>query len=422
MIRSGIPLRLALAAGLFLPSLAFGQDPKPADEVRDAQAAYQKAVSEAKKASDAAQLAALKAYAADKAKAAEADQRQIKASGIQKGKPGSPAAPLPHDFSATKYYMPRQARTVRVGRADPLEAKTGLVVANADDALRAQLGLPGGQGVVVASVKAESLADKGGLKVNDVLTGLDNQLVMDVEQVRARMLRLGQGEVRLTLIREGKPLTLKLDGPKEAGKEGSGNYWIGVPVSPVDATLRSHLQGLPEGVGLIANDVVAESPAAKAGLKKFDIMKALGDKPLKDSEGLIAAVQATEGKPTPLEILRAGAPVRIEITPVRRDQNKVVETFFNIEVNPYEAVDLRLVEALKAANPGIKMAMPNPTTFFYSNPTGTPAFGGAAPSESVEALLKEVKALVEEVKKEVEAMKKPAGSNEPTPTKGESKP
>ena len=51
--------------------------------------------------------------------------------------------------------------------------------------LRAQLNLPEGIGVVVSFVAKGSPAEKAGLKANDVLTQMDDQLIVNAEQLQA---------------------------------------------------------------------------------------------------------------------------------------------------------------------------------------------------------------------------------------------
>ena len=216
-------------------------------------------------------------------------------------------------------------------RTDPLETVFGLGLADADDALRAQLEIPHGQGVLVVSVKGGGLADQAGLRVNDIMLSLGDQPAKSAEQVRNTLLRLGGEAPQVKLIRQGKPTQLSVAGPKHGASFERFDYFIGVPVSPVDAALRAHLPSLSADSGLVANDVVEGSPAQKAGVRKNDILVALGGKALKDSAALIEQVKASEGKPVPLELLRAGKPMTIQVTPENRGGTV---TFARIYNNP----------------------------------------------------------------------------------------
>ncbi len=239
---------------------------------------------------------------------------------------------------------------------DPLQANFGLQLAPADEALRAQLEIAPGRGVVVLGVKPGSLAEQAGLKPNDVLVKLGDQEADGVESATKVLLGLGNKALEVKLIREGKPSRMSLVGPEHGFPPEAAEFWIGVPVSPVDPTLRSHLPSLESDVGLIANDVVKGSPADAAGLLKNDILVAMGGQSLKNADSLIEQIQATKGKPTPLEVLRAGKATTLSVTPARRAHPttinlpgnrpknwvyRLVEPHVAVEVNPKAAQDGR---------------------------------------------------------------------------------
>jgi C-terminal processing protease CtpA/Prc len=201
---------------------------------------------------------------------------------------------------------------------DALETNFGLKLDDADDPLRAQLELPPDQGVVVISIKPGSLAEHAGLKTNDVFLSLGDQKATNAEVATKTLLGLGKGTLEVKLIREGKPSRMTLVGPEHGFPPESAQFWIGVPVSPVDATLRSHLPSLSTEAGLIVNDVVKGSPAETAGVQKSDILVSMAGKPLKTADQLIEQIQASAGKPVPLEILRAGKPMTLTVTAAKR--------------------------------------------------------------------------------------------------------
>jgi C-terminal processing protease CtpA/Prc len=242
-------------------------------------------------------------------------------------------------------------------QADTLEEIFGLGLADADDALRAQLEVPNGQGVVVVSVKKSGLADQAGLRVNDVLLSLGDQPAKSAEQLRNALLRLDGEAPQVKLIRQGKPTQLSVAGPKHGVDFVQTDYYIGVPVSPVDATLRAHLPSLSADSGLVVNDVVEGSPAQKAGVHKNDILVALGGKPLKDSAALIEQVKATEGKPVALDLLRAGKPITVQVTPEKRAGTVTFRTRFDSPLtlrHTYDVVRPNMAILDGKAEPGVK--------------------------------------------------------------------
>ena len=90
---------------------------------------------------------------------------------------------------------------------------------------REQLNLPVGVGVAIAHVAKDSPAAKAGLKVNDVVTQLDDQLIVNAQQFQTLIRTKKPGdEVNLTYIRKGKEQKVKVKlakgvMPQVAGKQ-----------------------------------------------------------------------------------------------------------------------------------------------------------------------------------------------------------
>lgn len=95
------------------------------------------------------------------------------------------------------------------------------------------------------------------------------------------------------------------------------DYWLGIECGPVPPALRAQLN-LPEQQGLLVENVVPDSPAAKAGVKPFDILMKAGDKPLSVPSVLLQAVDAAKDKEMTLELVRGGKSLKIKAKPVER--------------------------------------------------------------------------------------------------------
>jgi membrane-associated protease RseP (regulator of RpoE activity) len=265
-----------------------------------------------------------------------------------------------------------------------------------------------------------------------VLLSLGDQSVKGVEQVRKVLLGLGKDALEVKLIREGKPRRMSLVGPEHGFPPESAEYWMGTPVSTVDGTLRAHLPSLSADVGLIVNDVVKDSPADKAAVKTNDILVAMDGKPLKNPDALIAQIQASKGKAVPLQVLRAGKPLTVTITPAKRAHPTVI----NFRQNPDLQVLYRVVQPDMAIqidpqaprDPAAKGQVQEPlvmpplaATFNWANPyygnlaynpTGLYVYSSPgvadSPTAKIEGQLKEVLAKLDGITKALEALKKPA--------------
>ena len=86
----------------------------------------------------------------------------------------------------------------------------GIATGPVDRTLGSQLGLPKDTGLVVVNIMAKSPAADV-LKRDDVLTRLDDQLLIDTHQLSVLVRARKEGEeVKLTLVREGKEMSVKV--------------------------------------------------------------------------------------------------------------------------------------------------------------------------------------------------------------------
>jgi hypothetical protein len=97
------------------------------------------------------------------------------------------------------------------------------------------------------------------------------------------------------------------------------DYWLGLACNPPSNPLRAQL-GLPEGEGLVVEEVLPDSPAAKAGIKQYDVVVKVDGKPTGNLQTLIDAVDAAKDKQVAIEILRAGKPIQIKAAPQKRPE------------------------------------------------------------------------------------------------------
>jgi membrane-associated protease RseP (regulator of RpoE activity) len=94
-----------------------------------------------------------------------------------------------------------------------------------------------------------------------------------------------------------------------------GSHWLGIMAIPVDEGLKSHLK---VGERLMVQQTVPDSPAAKAGVKQYDILLKFGDQEIRSLPDLQKAVEANVDKESPLTVLREGAEQKLSIKPEAR--------------------------------------------------------------------------------------------------------
>jgi hypothetical protein len=199
----------------------------------------------------------------------------------------------------------------------------GATLSAVDPALRAQLGLKDGAGVVVAAVVPGGPADRVGLKPNDILLSLDGHDIGEPEHLARYLKDVGDKVATLSIVRTGKPQELKVKARTRVSlapaEDEAPKYFIGVQANPAGPELRAHLgEAQPEGQGLVIDSIVEDGPAAKAGLKAGDILLEFRGKPLDSVETLAAQVQAAADKAATVKLLRGGQATSLEVTPAPR--------------------------------------------------------------------------------------------------------
>jgi membrane-associated protease RseP (regulator of RpoE activity) len=198
---------------------------------------------------------------------------------------------------------------------------SGVTLVPVDESTRAHLKLPKGQGLIATSVVPQGPAARAGVCENDVLLVLGDAPLGKPDDLEEQLKAAGDKPIALVLLHHGEKKTLQVQplikvsfGPVRPEPPA---FWIGVSVTPVEPALRDQLR-IPADEGLLATDVVAEGPGARAGLKVNDILLTMDGKPLKDQPTLVDLVQKNGEKSVALEVLREGSRQRIELTPARR--------------------------------------------------------------------------------------------------------
>lgn len=173
------------------------------------------------------------------------------------------------------------------------------------------------KGPTVRVVAAGSPAEKAGLKVGDILTKIGDTAVKDAQEASAAVQSHKAGdEVAIEVTRDGKTVTVKA-----TLAEGSSVNMQppSLPNQPdVPNVLNRPMLGvqLEDGTdGPVVREVVAGSPAEKAGLKVGDVLTKIGDTAVKDAQAASAAVQTYKiGDEVSVEVTRDGKTVTVKAT------------------------------------------------------------------------------------------------------------
>jgi PDZ domain-containing protein len=101
-----------------------------------------------------------------------------------------------------------------------------------------------------------------------------------------------------------------------------GEYWLGVQVAALPEVVKKQLV-LEDG--LAVEEVTPDSPAAKAEIKKYDILVKAGDAPVKNIMDLVKAVDASQGKEMTIVIIRDGKHQTLKVVSEKRPKSEGVE-------------------------------------------------------------------------------------------------
>jgi serine protease Do len=104
---------------------------------------------------------------------------------------------------------------------------------------------------------------------------------------------------------------------RELIREGRVRFpWLGIEIQELTEQLKGHFGLSQEGVGVLINDVIDGSPAAKAGMKRGDIILSLEDMPISSlSDYRDTLGEYTAGDHLRLKIFRKGKELTVSAKP-----------------------------------------------------------------------------------------------------------
>ena len=191
----------------------------------------------------------------------------------------------------------------------------GVLIQPVDRELAESFGLDKPAGALVSQVMADSPAEKAGFQVGDVVVQFNGKEIGHSGQLPQVVGLLAPGtRAEAVVMRDGERKTLKVT--VEELPEDLAGQPAGSPSVPGAATLGLRVEevskeqlaalGLEYGVQVIE---VVEGPAAKAGIRRGDVLVSLNNRPLKDSATLASLIaDLGEGAVVPVLLHRDGSP------------------------------------------------------------------------------------------------------------------
>ena len=132
------------------------------------------------------------------------------------------------------------------------------------------------RGAFVSQVMPNSSAAKAGIKAGDVITTLNGKPISSFAALRAEVGSMPVGsKVTLGLLRDGKPVSVNLELQQSSQTQvDSSSIFSGIEGADMSN------KGADKGV--VVSEVKANSPAARIGLKKGDVIIGANQQPVKN--------------------------------------------------------------------------------------------------------------------------------------------
>ena len=210
--------------------------------------------------------------------------------------------------------MARQIMDQLLTHGEIQRGRIGVQIQDLIPDLAEALGTSHERGAVVAQVIPGTPAEAAGIQIGDVIVEMNGEPVVGSSDLRNKvgLLRVGDA-VRLTIERDGKPMTIELAvGESSEVALGAGSQipqLKGVVLGPL--TPSSPLYEEVEGALVI--EVEVDTPAWNAGLREGDVIVEVNRREVKSTEEIL---EALEGSFPPLLLnIRRGDGARFILIP-----------------------------------------------------------------------------------------------------------
>ncbi len=227
----------------------------------------------------------------------------------------------------------RQEKTIVVEPRTPRQGWLGVQIQDLTTERAKELQVAAEEGALVTDVTADSPAEKGGIKKNDVVVEFNGRTIYDSDDLMKAVRRTKPGTSAAVVVarKEGKK-NLQVTMGKLKRRAWTLGPGVGAPLfTPrmrfAHASLIYGMQladlnrqlgeyfGAPEGEGVLVEEVEKESGGATAGFKAGDVILRIGDEKIEDLSDVSDALEDfKDGEKASVEILRKGSRQTLTLT------------------------------------------------------------------------------------------------------------
>ncbi len=186
----------------------------------------------------------------------------------------------------------------------------GVMVQEITPELASTFGLKDNDGALVGNVLPNSPASNGGIKRGDVIVSFDNSVIKEMTNLPKLVAGVNPGTtVPVEVIRDGKnkKLNIKIAVLEEENvKTASLGNPLGVQTQDISPKLAERLN-LSDTMGVLVSDVDPESPAARSGIRRGDVILEINRKQVKNMKDYYALAGKKGPSDTLLMLVKRGS-------------------------------------------------------------------------------------------------------------------
>jgi len=186
-----------------------------------------------------------------------------------------------------------------IKRGRVIRAWIGIGIQDLTPELRRQFGVTDKEGVLINKIFPEGPAERAGLKIGDIVKGIDGQEVKNSRELIQHVLRKEVGqEVKLKIIRDGKETTIPVKTEQMPGERAEAELpeikseWFGLKVEELTPQLAQRW-GITAKRGVVIVEVEPGSTGHNAGVQPGDVILEVNRKKINSMKNYHLVMQAS---------------------------------------------------------------------------------------------------------------------------------
>ena len=210
----------------------------------------------------------------------------------------------------------------------------GVRIQQVTDELAEGLSLGKARGALVSEISPDGPAEKGGVKVGDVIVRFDGKQVPTMRDLPRIVAETAIDKpVQVEVIRRGKSRMLKIvtgrleeastkpesEAPThEKARSDDDESYIGLTLQSLSRENRQRFGLGDDVIGTVIVDVERDSAALEAGIRPGDVVSEIDQRPVGSAKAVVDALKAAKknGRNSALAFIRSGETVRFIALPL----------------------------------------------------------------------------------------------------------